>query len=138
MSQAEVEEVFWTRVTANAGVSALISTRFYRDRFPKHKSVDELEWPASVYSRISGVSDETHEGISGLEMDRYQVDSWGRSGKEARAVSRALENAFRKLAGVESGATLIQKVSVDLGPSRYDSDRELYGSSQDIMIYYRR
>lgn len=138
MSQKELEEVFYPQVTADSEVVAAIGTRLYRERFPKHDRVDDLEWPASVYGRVSAIEDETHGGVSGLEMARYQVDSWGRSGKSARTASRALNRAFRKLVGVNSGGIRIDRVTVESGETRYANDRELYGDSQDVIFYYRR
>lgn len=87
---AEIEEVIFTKLTAHAGLSALIGSRVYPDQLPQRPTL-----PAITYQRISTQFHATRDQAHGsLERPRFQFDCWAGSRATSRAVAQQLRLAL--------------------------------------------
>jgi hypothetical protein len=66
-----IDQGLYQRLTADAGVSALVATRVYPQLLPQDPGL-----PALTYRLVSGPRDETHDGPSDLTLARFEVRCW--------------------------------------------------------------
>ena len=62
-----IEEALYSKLTGDAGVAALVSTRIYPNVVPQ-----DIALPAVAYQRISTVRDMAHDGPTGVAHARFQ------------------------------------------------------------------
>lgn len=84
-----MEEDLVARMLANTALTDLVSTRINWLNRPQEEGL-----PAVTLQVISGGRDYHMKGATGLRSPRIQVDCWGSSYLEAKAVSRALVGAI--------------------------------------------
>lgn len=75
---------------ADSGVTALIGTRLYPERFPAGATL-----PVVTYQRVFGAEEINHDGASGLARARLQLDCWAESYGGAVALGKAITDALR-------------------------------------------
>lgn len=106
-----MEEALRARLLASSGVSALVSTNIVWIERPQGSAL-----PAITLQRITSGREYTYGGASGTSNPIVQVDCWGRSYGEAKAVSRAVISALEPA---------ITQGGVRFGPSFVDSNRDM-------------
>jgi len=126
-----VETVLVARANGYAGLTALISTRFYYQQLPQNPTL-----PAVVYSRISAERPSCMGADAGLVRARFQLDVYAADPKSARLVMEQLRQCFQRW--TNSSGTVVQDTfivsDVDIGP---DPDTLEHHSSLDIEVIYQ-
>lgn len=133
---ADIGKALFHKVTNTAGVSSLISTRFYPVVVPQTAT-----FPLAVYQSISGGSIKTHGEPSSLPRPRYQITAWALTFAEVVAIDNAIKTAIdgkRETWGTGAFATVVHECSPDNEP-RDDRDpvTGLYTRSRDYFIRYK-
>jgi hypothetical protein len=88
-----MEEAFTALLNAHAGLIALVKTglvtRIYWVERPQSSAL-----PSVTLQRIDGIPDTAMRGKTGLCQSRVQVDCWGKTYTEAKAVARQIKGAL--------------------------------------------
>ena len=127
---AELEEAVYSRLTGNAGVSALVSTRVYPNKIPQ-----EAALPALAYQRISARRVKAHAAPTGLARVRVQVTCVSRSYSEVKALAAAVRTAMQGVMGSVGGVTL-QGSWLETDADEYGDAETLHSVRQDYMIWH--
>lgn len=85
-----LETKLYTLLSGTAGVTALCSTRIYPLVAPQ-----EAALPLVVYTRISSGREYSLSGYSGFENLRMQIDCYGETYSDTKALSEAVVAAIR-------------------------------------------
>jgi hypothetical protein len=131
-----LEDGLYTYLGANAGVSALVSTRIYPVVLPEGKAL-----PALVFQRISSDRHYHLSGYSQLCYARMQITSLATTPEGARGLAEAVRNALDAYAGA-MGSTTVQSCMMDNEvelPSEGSADHEpdfVFAVAQDYLISY--
>jgi len=110
-----VETDFYTAITGNATLAAIIGTRLYPATVP-----DDATFPAIRYF----VVDQVPSASDGCTMTRIQTDSFATS----YAVVKSMRDGVIALARTKVNWQFIA------GSDQYDQDGELYRQIVDLMI----
>lgn len=86
----DIENALFHKVTQNAGVSALISTRFTPTTLPQTVA----SFPAAVYQFISGTPIKEHGVATSLPRQRVQITCWALNFDDTVAVDKAIKAAI--------------------------------------------
>lgn len=95
-------------ITADAGVSALISDRLYAGYAPESTATE----PYIVSSRISSEGTNHMEAASKVAVDTWQFDIWASTDESREAVSEALREALDGFSGTMGTATEIRRILI--------------------------
>lgn len=93
-----MQQVLANLLLAHAPLKALVVNRIQWDTIPQSEP-----FPSVVMFVISGVTDYTMQGASGLVMTRVQFDCRGNTAAQARQVANALRDRLSGFSGVFSG-----------------------------------
>jgi len=138
---ALVETGLYTKLTATAGVTTLVSTRIYPLLAP-----DDATYPNVTYQKISAPRINTHDGPSGLAVCRFQINSWAvtTASKHGYQAAKEIADAIRvAIDGVSFAAwgtvviqhcTLLDESDV-FDPSPESEEIRVYGVRQDYEIW---
>ncbi len=96
-----MEAAITSLLTSNAGVTALVGSRVQWALRPDARAL-----PALSLHRIGGERDRTMSGRTGLVSSSLQIDCWGRTYAEAKALSRAVILALPHAQTVVGGVVL--------------------------------
>jgi hypothetical protein len=110
-----VETVFWSAVTGDATITAIIAARLYPVITP-----DDATFPAMAYSVIS----EIPNGSGGCTLSRVQVDCYATS----YATARAMRDGLVALVNATGNWTYVN------GPDFWEDDGALYHKVVDVFI----
>lgn len=130
-----MEEALIARLLATTGVTALVSTRIYWVERPQAKAL-----PSITLQVISPGRSYTFGGADGTADPRVQVDCWGRSYSEAKAVSRAVIDALEPPAsqdGIEFHKGFLDAAS-DEPVEDLPGGGKVYRVSMDFFLWWRR
>ncbi len=83
-----IAELVYTQLAADAGVSALVSTRIYPRRLPQSPSM-----PAVTYQRVSSAP---KMGTTNVRRSRYQLNCWDLTPDGAQALADAAKAAMEE------------------------------------------
>ncbi len=125
-----LEQALYERMTAFAGLTALVSTRVYPSRAPQNAT-----YPLVVYQRISGEHGEVMEGSDGLGMARVQFLAWATTYASAKAVAEQVRLALQSRVGSLSGLAVTVVEAADI-PDFWDDTSDIHGAGIDFTIYY--
>lgn len=141
---SELHGPIYAHLAANAGVSALVGSRIYRDRATE---TDVL--PYITYTRISEARHPHSTGTSGLVNAVYQINSWATERNDANEIAEAVRNALDTLTGTLGAGAVTETTirSCDLDASRdldvpptagdqQGSDDGVAGVAQDYEFWY--
>lgn len=132
-----VQEALRTKLLATATITTYVNDRVY----PKWKPQDAT-LPAISYRLITGISEHSHDGISGLAHDRFQIDCWARTYKEAvemaDAVRLAIDCKKETWGTLEIQACLLDtRNDTSEGEGATESVLEQGRVSMDYIIWYK-
>lgn len=102
-----MEEAVVAYLLANTTLAGLLGNRINWNTRPQGSQL-----PAIVLQRVSGTTDYTMDGPSGLKQSRVQIDCWAKTYGSSVAVSRAVKSALSGLRA-DLGSTNIQGAFVD-------------------------
>lgn len=118
-----IESSLYARLTAHAGVSALVGTRIYPLLMPQTPVL-----PAITYQRISAEHIASIGGHSGLENPRIQIDIWALSYNTSKALAAQVRAALTE--SMDGFAALLL---TDLDD--YEPETRIYRCSLDFSLW---
>ena len=127
---ADIDKALMYQVTHDAGVIAIISTRFTPIALPQ-----TAVFPAAVYQEISGVPIGVHNEASILPRPRIQITCWGLTFADVVAADKAIKIAID---GISPYVTMVEACQAASTPhDDRDPTTELYQRSRDYMIMWK-
>ena len=127
---AELEEAVYSRLSGNASVAAIVSTRIYPQKIPQ-----EAALPAVAYSRISATRVKAHAAPTGLARARVQVTCVAASYSVVKGLATAVRKALEGVMGTVGGVT-VQGSWLETDADEYGDAEGLYSVRQDFMVWY--
>ncbi len=128
---ATVEDAVFSRLTAFAGLTALIVSRIYPVRIPQNPT-----YPLASYQKISDVPEHAMGADAGVRRARVQVSAWAPAYSDAKDVAVQVILALSRFRGTIAGIT-IQEIffenEVDLG---FDLDAQVHQIADDFTVCY--
>ena len=133
---ATIEEGIKGRLTAFAGLVALISTRTFEGGIPQGETL-----PCVTFNRISTPRIHTHDtsGSTGLAHPRFQFDAWATTYASAKAITdqvRAALNGYKGTITVGASTVKIQAALVDDERVNHEPGTALKSLSSDYIIWH--
>lgn len=127
-----IEDDLRTEVLADAGISALIGTRYYPGVLPQKPT-----YPAVVAQVVSNVDEPTLDGVANIVRARVQINAWAETYASARSVVDSVRALLDGTTGTWSG-TKVGSVRVENEIDTYGEETSIYGRQIDLMILYHR
>lgn len=135
-----IEEALYSRMTAHAGLAALVGTRVYPDQLPQNPTL-----PAVVYQRIDTRRESAMGADAPIGFPLFQVTGWAKEagGKSARknALELAVQirAALQRYRGTPAGQTteILDCFVVDERDAYDDAERGLRGVQLDFSVRHR-
>ena len=128
---AELAEALYTRLTAFAGLAALIGTRAYPSIMPQGAAL-----PALTFNRIGADAVTAGGNPIALTRARVEVSAWAESYDTMRAVAAqvrlALERTRATVAGVE-----LHDVYLENELELYEDETRRHRALMDFFVWYR-
>lgn len=127
---ANIETALKAIAAGNAGLVALIGTRFFHG-----VAAQNAASPYVCYTRISDIPDRVMGGRSGLRRAHYQVEAWAEpsstqgAAERANAVAAAVFAAFDEYKGT-SDTIVIDWIHLEYGP---EDDGGVEGTHRVIL-----
>jgi len=119
-------------LSADAGVTALVSTRVYPTVLPQDKTL-----PALVYQRISGVEPGQIDGQGrALVQGRVQVTALAAEFGACAAILDAAREALLYQYGSIGGVEVVSIIRDIDGADDFDPDLQAYSQSMDFIVSY--
>lgn len=119
-------------ISADAGVTALVSTRIYPTVLPQDKTL-----PALVYQRISGVEPGQIDGQGrALVQGRIQVTALASEFGACAAILDAAREALLYQYGSIGGVEVVSIIRDIDGADDFDPDLQAYSQSMDFIVSY--
>jgi hypothetical protein len=138
MLEAGIQEL----VVADAGVQALIGTRFYPVILPENIGTPNgPPFPAASFQVINDVPDYILSGVSPLEVKRLQVDTWSGGPDQAsyasvRNVQAAIRAVLEGYKGTLPDGTAVAGIFVANARDLFEQDPRAYRTTTDYMIHF--
>lgn len=136
MATLSIEEGLVYKLSTTAGIIALVSTRVYNIRIPQGATL-----PCITITRISTPRLHTHDssGSAGTAYPRIQIDAWGTTHSNVKAIANAIRAALNGYKGtITSGAdtVVVQGALTDDETIEFDPETELYRSRTDYIVWH--
>lgn len=128
---AAIEEALDSLVTGNAGVAALISTRFTPIDIPQKSAL-----PAACYQVITTSREYDQGGADGFASPRIQITIVGRTYTEAKSVATAIRKAINGYRGTVGTTTTVKVFGIFL-ENEYDGSSNLETGFMTVRQDYR-
>lgn len=112
----------FSHLSGHAGLAALVDSRVYPIVAPQ-----DPERPYLTYQLISRESEPTHDGPSGLDNPRLQIDTWASTYVEAGQVAKQVRAAMDGFVGTVG--------DVEFQASFLDEERDLYEDATQPPLY---
>jgi hypothetical protein len=134
---ARIEAALFYKVTQNAGVAALIGTRFTPTTLPQ----TVVLFPAAVYQFITGAAIKEHGNPTSLPRQRCQITCWSNIWDDLPPLDKAIKTAIdgkREYWGTGSYITKVLSCVAENTP-RDDKDpvTGLFWRSRDYFIRWQ-
>jgi hypothetical protein len=127
-----MEEALRAHLLANAGLAALVSTRVVWIERPQGSGL-----PAQTLQRVTAGRQYLYRGASGLTGVSVQIDNWGSSYAQAKALARAtvaaLDGTFEQ-DGIRFTGCFLDSER-DMPPEELPGGVKVYRVSQDWVIW---
>lgn len=117
----------YSMVTNDAGVAALIGTRFYWRQLP-----EAVSYPACRYMIVSSERRTAHDGYAGLETSSIQIDVISDTSASCRAVSAALRAALDGVKDATYGIKSMRTNELD----EFEESANLWRIVLEFLIHY--
>jgi hypothetical protein len=130
-----IEDGLAAFLAANAGISALVSTRVYKNKLPQ-----TVTMPALTFQRIDGPRLLTHDtsGKTGTASPRFQFSAWGASYSSAKGVTDAVRAALNGYQGTMGTTDPVTVQGALIADERYNPwpDAGLEEIQSDYTIWH--
>jgi len=125
-----IEAAIFSRLTNDAAVSALISSRVYPLILPQNSIL-----PAVTYTRVSGERVRSLSGPSGLALPRFQIDSWAESFSVVKDLAGKIRKSLDGFRGNVSGVE-IKGMSIESDSDLFETinGKDFYRVRADYFI----
>lgn len=127
-----IEEAIHTTLIGDATLAALVGTRVYNLRLPQKPT-----YPGVTLARVSTDEDLAHDGPTGYETARFQIDSYAATSAAVRAVANAVRDALNGLSGT-AGGVVIHVISFENQVDEWGDLLDVWRITQDYMVQWRR
>ena len=123
------------RLNAIAAVTALTSTRIYALHLPQNPTLEAL-----TFQQVSGVRVHAFGADRGLVEGRFQVDSWGNTFEEAKALADAVRgdgaaSALSRWSGTQD-STVVQDILLNTELDFFEDTSGDYRIMQDYTVWF--
>lgn len=131
-----MEEALYARLTAHAGLTALIATRVYPKQIPQGAAL-----PAVVFERIAARRHHAMGADAGVATPRFRVTAWARAaaGKSAyenvKDVAAQVRAALSRFRGTVAGV-VIQDVLLEGETDISEPNTEIQGVAQSYDVWH--
>lgn len=126
-----LEAALYTRLTAHAGTSAIVSTRVYPNVLPQRATL-----PAVTYRRISTNRPPAMGADSGVAEVRMQVDSWADSYSGVKALQAQVRSALQRY-NATVGSEVILDAFIVNEMDLYEPEKNVHRVLTDFTIWHR-
>ena len=123
-----IEQDLFSRLTAHAGLSALLSTRLYPLLAPQDATL-----PYATYQRISSPVLHTFARGAPATQARFQFDVYAASALSAQQVATQLRTALIAMTG---DTVTVHEVLIASSHSDYERETALFRESVDALVIY--
>lgn len=128
---AELEAAIKSRLGAYGGLTALVASRVYPLQLPQRPTL-----PAVTYRRIDGPREHAMGADPGLAHPRIQVDSWGASYADTKAVATQVRGALQRWRGIAAGVEVLA-VYLQGDEDGYEPETKQWRVRQDWIVWHR-
>lgn len=118
-------------VIADATVAGLIGARMHPNVLPENGV-----FPATVYKRVMGITEQSHDGSSQLKHPHYQFDLYTRTKADIDTMLTALERLFLGYSGT-MGATKVGAIHHVNDFDGYEPETRLYRGTAVFEIWHQ-
>jgi hypothetical protein len=119
-------------LSANAGVTAICSTRIYPD-----VAAQGSEFPFVVYNITRLAASDTKSGVSTLDEERYDINCVSSSYAQAIGLSEAVRGALDRYSGTVNGVA-VQSIQFTDFETSFDDDNDVYVAVVEVVIRVKR
>ena len=127
-----IEETLVAALTANAGVAAQISTRFFPVGGRQGTAL-----PYATWLRVSTQGAPSLNDASRLDWPRFQIDCYGATALAALTAAAAIRTALDAATLTASGISFSATFQDQRGPEK-DPDTTNWRVGQDYFIFHER
>lgn len=120
-----VSGILYTKLSADAGVSAICSSRIYPLTIPQKAS-----YPAAVITVIANEPSDTKTGASTLDAWRVQIDSYAATMLAAQQLDSAIRSAIDRFRGT---VTVTGDTDYFVDGIRYENTNDIMEGEKDIF-----
>lgn len=132
---ADLEQAVQARLAGYAGLASLVAARIYPLVLPQKPT-----YPTVTYQRITSARASAMGSDPGVASVTIQVDAWGSTYANARAVAAQVRAALQRWRGTQA----ISGGSVEVLDSFIESDQDIYEEEtatyrvrMDFLIWHR-
>ena len=137
-----IQEGLYTYLAADAGVSALVSSRIYPLVIPETVYTEATKKPCLVYS-VDGKSRQVrYSGTDTLVAASVQIDCYARTYLASQQLAEAVRSAMVDYSGTWTGSSSpqtsnrVQSIFIQSEFDMLDPEPGLYRVSQQYTIWY--
>ena len=120
-------------LSANAGVTALVSTRIYPDM-----ATQNTAFPFVVYSVQGLTPSDTKDGASKLDMVDVSIMSFAKTYAEAQDIAAACRTALDRYSGTVSGIAIDSIKLQDQQAGQMELNEHVFSVMQGYMVRQKR
>ena len=125
-----IETGLYAYLTANSGVSAIVSTRLYPLKLPQGATL-----PALAYQLISNARPhDITAGPTGHAFPRFQITSYAESYSAAKSLAAAVRSALDGYRGAMGSETGVGGVALIGERDSFETETEYPSVQQDYLI----
>lgn len=125
------EAAIYSRLTAYAGLTALVSTRISPLMLPEKTAFPAVSFFLVSRSKFPGMGSD-----GALTRARIQVDCWGASYKSAKDVATQVRGALNRYRGTSGGVTVQEIMIESEGPDLFEDETGIYHVPMDFMMFF--
>lgn len=123
-----LESAFRSMILSISSVTSLVSQRVFPGIIPENETL-----PAIRYLPVSGTREHSHDGVSGFQVQRIQVDCYAKTYAEVIALAAALEAGMDGFNG-SSPATFA--ITLESDSDVYEEVPRIWRRQMDFVVQY--
>lgn len=127
---ADIADWTYAKLAADAGVSALVSTRIYPIRMPQSPTL-----PLITYQQVAAEYEHAMGSDPNVEWARMQVTSWAETLTSARSLAKKVKACLRRATGT-AASTVVQHSRIEMQIDGYEDGPQRYRVDMDFMFGY--
>ena len=120
-------------LSANAGVTALVSTRIYPDI-----ATQDTAFPFVVYQIEGTAPSDTKDGVSKLDMVDFAVMAYAKTYTNAQDIASACRTALDRYSGTVNGISVDSIIFKDQQSGQMNADEHVFAVMQAYSLRQKR